>query len=248
MFVENTDYEILTPDGWRAFRGLTETENKITYKITLVNGSIINATAGHHFFRNNIKIKLDKLRVGDDIDTIYGNMQIISIEQNCESTVYDIIEVEQDKHQFIVNDCFITKNCDEFAFVQPNIANEFWTSISPTLATGGRAIITSTPNSDEDQFAIIWKESKDVFDEYGNERTDGIGRNGFYGYKSEWWDHPDRDEEWKKVEIGRIGEERFRREYNCVEHNTIITLMDENGKVFDITIGDFFDSQTFNDK
>jgi len=32
--------------------------------------------------------------------------------------------------------------CDEFAFVQPNIAEEFWTSISPTLATGGRAIIT----------------------------------------------------------------------------------------------------------
>ena len=33
--------------------------------------------------------------------------------------------------------------CDEFAFVNPNIAEEFWTSISPTLATGGRAIITS---------------------------------------------------------------------------------------------------------
>ena len=27
--------------------------------------------------------------------------------------------------------------CDEFAFVNPNIAEEFWTSISPTLATGG---------------------------------------------------------------------------------------------------------------
>jgi hypothetical protein len=49
--------------------------------------------------------------------------------------------------------------CDEFAFVQPNIADEFWTSISPTLATGGRAIITSTPNSDEDTFATIWKEA-----------------------------------------------------------------------------------------
>ena len=34
-------------------------------------------------------------------------------------------------------------------------------------------------------------------------------------YKSEWWDHPDRDENWKKEELGRIGEERFRREYNC---------------------------------
>jgi hypothetical protein len=105
--------------------------------------------------------------------------------------------------------------CDEFAFVQPNIAEEFWTSISPTLATGGRAIITSTPNSDEDTFALIWKESKEVFDEFGSERTDGLGRNGFHGFRAEWHEHPDRDEEWKKVELGRIGEERFRREYGC---------------------------------
>ena len=58
--------------------------------------------------------------------------------------------------------------CDEFAFVNPSIADEFWTSISPTLATGGRAIITSTPNSDEDTFAIIWKESQNNFDDEGN--------------------------------------------------------------------------------
>ena len=105
--------------------------------------------------------------------------------------------------------------CDEFAFVQPNIATEFWTSISPTLATGGRAIITSTPNSDEDEFAIIWKESQDFFDEFGNARSDGKGRNGFHGFRAEWYEHPDRDEEWKRVETGRIGEERFRREYGC---------------------------------
>ena len=105
--------------------------------------------------------------------------------------------------------------CDEFAFVQPNIAEEFWTSISPTLATGGKAIITSTPNSDEDTFATIWKESQDMFDEYGDVRADGKGRNGFHGYRSEWFEHPDRDEEWKKNELGRIGEERFRREYGC---------------------------------
>ena len=105
--------------------------------------------------------------------------------------------------------------CDEFAFVQPNIAEEFWTSISPTLATGGRAIITSTPNSDEDTFAIIWKESQDKFDTFGNETKDGKGRNGFFGFRAEWWEHPDRDEAWKQVETGRIGEERFRREYGC---------------------------------
>jgi len=103
--------------------------------------------------------------------------------------------------------------CDEFAFVQPNIAEEFWTSISPTLATGGKAIITSTPNSDEDTFATIWKQAEQKFDEYGNENDVGI--NGFHAFRADWNEHPDRDEQWKADEIGRIGEEKFRREYGC---------------------------------
>lgn len=103
--------------------------------------------------------------------------------------------------------------CDEFAFVQPNIAEEFWTSISPTLATGGKAIITSTPNSDEDTFAIIWKEANKKFDEFGNEQETGV--NGFFPFTCAWSEHPDRDEKWAALERGRIGEERFRREYNC---------------------------------
>ena len=103
--------------------------------------------------------------------------------------------------------------CDEFAFVQPNVATDFWTSISPTLATGGRAILTSTPNSDEDTFATIWKQAEDKFDEHGNENE--LGRNGFHSFRSYWQEHPDRDDKWKDEELGRIGEERFRREYDC---------------------------------
>jgi len=103
--------------------------------------------------------------------------------------------------------------CDEFAFVRPTIAKEFWTSISPTLSTGGKAIITSTPNSDEDQFALIWKQANKNVDEFGNE-TD-LGINGFKPYQASWDEHPDRDEQWKQEEIGRIGEERFRREHGC---------------------------------
>lgn len=49
---------------------------------------------------------------------------------------------------------------DEFAFVRPGIANEFWTAIYPTIATGGKCIITSTPNTDEDKFASIWFNSE----------------------------------------------------------------------------------------
>jgi len=103
--------------------------------------------------------------------------------------------------------------CDEFAFVSPGIATEFWTSISPTLATGGRAIITSTPNSDEDTFATIWKQAEQKFDEHGNEQE--VGMNGFHSFRASWNEHPDRNEAWRDEEIGRIGEERFRREYDC---------------------------------
>jgi len=102
---------------------------------------------------------------------------------------------------------------DEFAFVAPNIASEFWTSISPTLATGGKAIITSTPNSDEDQFAQIWHEANKRFDEFGNEQA--TGKNGFFPFKAHWTEHPERDEKWAEIERSRIGEERFRREHEC---------------------------------
>ena len=66
---------------------------------------------------------------------------------------------------------------DEFAFVPPRIASEFWTALSPTLATGGKCIITSTPNSDEDTFATIWGQANKLFDEHGNEQE--LGVNGF---------------------------------------------------------------------
>jgi hypothetical protein len=104
--------------------------------------------------------------------------------------------------------------CDEFAFVQPpEKAKEFWTALSPTLATGGKCIITSTPNSDEDQFALIWTEANKKFDDHGNELS--VGLNGFFPYFAHWSEHPDRDEEWARVERAKIGEERFRREFEC---------------------------------
>lgn len=105
--------------------------------------------------------------------------------------------------------------CDELAFVRPTVAVEFWTSISPTLSTGGRALITSTPNSDEDQFATIWKGANNTVDDFGNELKGGLGKNGFRAYRAYWDEHPDRDEEWANEERGRIGDERFRREIGC---------------------------------
>ena len=102
---------------------------------------------------------------------------------------------------------------DEFAFVPQRIASEFWTALSPTLATGGKCIITSTPNSDEDTFAMIWQQANKLFDEHGNEQEVGI--NGFKPLLATWDQHPDRDANWATEERGRIGEERFKREHEC---------------------------------
>ena len=99
---------------------------------------------------------------------------------------------------------------DEFAFVRPSIAELFWTSITPTLATGGKAIITSTPNSDEDQFALIWKGANKCEDEYGN-LTD-VGVNGFKAYKADWKRHPERDQAWADKMRNQLTLDRFRRE------------------------------------
>jgi hypothetical protein len=123
---------------------------------------------------------------------------------------------------------------DEFAYVRPTIAKEFWTSISPTLSTGGKAIITSTPNSDEDKFAEIWKGANKCIDEYGNPTELGI--NGFKAYRSYWHEHPDRDEKWAAEQRAQLGEDRFRREMDCdflIFDETLIaptTLIDLEGR------------------
>ena len=120
---------------------------------------------------------------------------------------------------------------DEFAFVRPSIAKEFWTAITPTLSTGGKAIITSTPNSDEDQFAYIWKGANKTEDEFGN--TTEVGVNGFRAYRAHWSEQPGRDDKWASEMKSQLGEDRFNREIGCefiiadetlINPNTLIAM------------------------
>lgn len=106
---------------------------------------------------------------------------------------------------------------DEFAFVQESYQSNFWAAVSPTLAgSGGSCIISSTPNTEYDQFASIWFESQTHIDADGNQYDeDGAGINGFRGIKVTWDKHPKRDPEWASTEEYKLGSSRFRREYNC---------------------------------
>jgi hypothetical protein len=133
--------------------------------------------------------------------------------------------------------------CDEFAFVRPTIAREFWTSISPTLSTGGKAIITSTPNSDEDMFAFLWKGANKTLDEHGN--TMALGRNGFRAYRAYWREHPDRDEVWAAEQRQQLGEDRFRREMDCISGDSKICVKWPNGVIENISIDELKASLSF---
>jgi len=91
---------------------------------------------------------------------------------------------------------------DEFAFVQHDVAAQFWHSAMPSISTGGRVIITSTFNTAENMFSELWDNS--VY-------TD----NGFTAFKATWKDHPDRDAKWAANELKMLGQRQFDLEHNC---------------------------------
>jgi len=102
---------------------------------------------------------------------------------------------------------------DEFAFVAPNIAEEFWSAIAPTLSTGGDCIITSTPNGDMNLFAQLW-------------RGADIGVNGYVAKWVKWDEPPGRDQKFKDDQIGKIGQRKWDQEYECVFLSSDALLLD----------------------
>jgi hypothetical protein len=91
---------------------------------------------------------------------------------------------------------------DEFAFVKPNIQEEFWTSISPTLSTGGSCIISSTPNGDVNLFAQLWRGAL-------------VKANGFASIYVPWDAPPGRDDEFKQKQIAKLGLNKWLQEFEC---------------------------------
>lgn len=90
--------------------------------------------------------------------------------------------------------------CDELAFINPRIQEAMWASLAPTLATGGSAIISSTPNGDSDLFANLWRGAMS-------------GTNDFFPVESKWDEHPERSEDFKTGMIKKIGELKWRQEF-----------------------------------
>jgi hypothetical protein len=212
-YVTNNSYEILTPNGWEDFQGVifNESVHKPSKKIIFSTGNSITATLDHRFYIDGLEVRVETLKVGDSLDSAIGARLIVDIDDVILPNTFEIFNAEN--HIIIANEIH-SHQCDELSFVNPpEKAREFWTALSPTLSTGGRCIITSTPNSDEDQFAEIWHAANKKFDANGIEQKVGI--NGFYPFFAHWREHPDRDDAWATAERAKMHSEKFRREFEC---------------------------------
>lgn len=91
---------------------------------------------------------------------------------------------------------------DEIAFISRRIQEEMWSSITPSLSTGGKFILTSTPNGDSDLFATIWKGANSKI-------------NSFKPIQVMWYQHPERDASYYQEMLGKLGELKTRQEIDC---------------------------------
>ena len=83
---------------------------------------------------------------------------------------------------------------DEAAFID-NIG-ETWASAQQTLATGGGAIVLSTPYGTGNWFHKTWIASEN-------------GDNDFLPIKLPWYVHPERDQAWRGAQDAQLGDPRL---------------------------------------
>ena len=89
---------------------------------------------------------------------------------------------------------------DEAAFIRD--FDEIWTSLYPTLSTGGSAIILSTPNGVGGQYYKLWTEAES-------------GANDFNPIRLPWWVHPEHDQSWFDKETKNLPKRKVAQEFLC---------------------------------
>ncbi len=94
---------------------------------------------------------------------------------------------------------------DEFAFMES--AEEIWGSAQMTLATGGNAIILSTPNGAGGMFYKLWQQAESGIN------SDGMGI--LNPIKMDWKLHPERDQKWRDQQTELLGERIAAQENDC---------------------------------
>lgn len=67
------------------------------------------------------------------------------------------------------------------------------------------------------------------------------GNNGFQSQLVKWDSCPLKDAEWAKSELKKVGASTFAREYNCLDENSMVSIMDENGYISNVSLKNLYD-------
>ena len=102
---------------------------------------------------------------------------------------------------------------DEFAFVPNNIADQFFSSVYPTISSGKstKVIIISTPHG-MNMYYKLWHDAE-------------RGTNEYIPTEVHWSQVPGRDQKWKEQTIRNTSEQQFRVEFECEFLGSVDTLI-----------------------
>ncbi len=102
---------------------------------------------------------------------------------------------------------------DEFAYVPSNVAEQFFSSVYPTISSGKttKVMIVSTPHG-MNMFYKLWNDAEN-------------GRNTYVPIEVHWSEIPGRDEEWKAETIKNTSQSQFNTEFECEFLGSIDTLI-----------------------
>jgi len=102
---------------------------------------------------------------------------------------------------------------DEFAFVPNHIADDFFSSVYPTISSGKstKVIIVSTPKG-MNHFYRMWHDAEK-------------GKNEYVFTDVHWSEVPGRDDKWKAQTIANTSEQQFKVEFECEFLGSIDTLI-----------------------
>jgi len=102
---------------------------------------------------------------------------------------------------------------DEFAYVPNNIAEEFFSSVYPTISSGksSKVMIVSTPHG-MNMFYKMWVDATNK-------------NNNFVPVEVHWSEVPGRDEKWKEETIKNTSEAQFQTEFECEFLGSVDTLI-----------------------
>ena len=102
---------------------------------------------------------------------------------------------------------------DEFAYVPSNVAEQFFSSVYPTISSGKttKVMIVSTPHG-MNMFYKLWTDAEEQ-------------RNEYIPIEVHWSEIPGRDEKWKEETIRNTSEQQFQTEFECEFLGSINTLI-----------------------